>query len=121
LVSELVNNAVLHGGTVAESQVSLKVRVCPGRVRVEVSDSGSGFDAPAHISPNRLTVGGQGLSIVAALSDAWGVLRSPDGCTVWCEVVVDEPAPVIEPELNGAYVREIATAMAMPGPELRAP
>jgi anti-sigma regulatory factor (Ser/Thr protein kinase) len=121
LVSELVNNALLYGGAVAESQVSLKVRLRPGRVRVEVSDSGTGFDAPAHISPDPLAVGGQGLLIVAALSDAWGVLRGPNGCTVWCEVVVDEPARVVEDEVTGAYVRELATTMAMPGPGLRAP
>jgi anti-sigma regulatory factor (Ser/Thr protein kinase) len=121
LVSELVNNAVLHADAVAESQVSLKVRLRSGRVRVEVSDSGSGFDARAPISPDPLAVGGQGLLIVAALSDAWGVLRGPNGCTVWCEVLVEEPADVVEHEVTGAYVRELATAMATAGPALRAP
>jgi anti-sigma regulatory factor (Ser/Thr protein kinase) len=95
LVSELVNNAVLHAGAAAESRVSLKVRSRSGRVRVEVSDGGSGFDAPASINPDPLTVGGQGLLIVAALSDAWGVLRGTNGCTVWCEVLVEEPAPTV--------------------------
>jgi anti-sigma regulatory factor (Ser/Thr protein kinase) len=121
LVSELVNNAVLHADAAAESRVSLKVRLRSGRVRVEVSDSGSGFDAPEPISPDPLAVDGQGLLIVAALSDAWGVLRGPNGCTVWCEVLVEEPADVVEHEVTGAYVRELATAMAMPGPALRAP
>jgi anti-sigma regulatory factor (Ser/Thr protein kinase) len=121
LVSELVNNAVLHGDAAAESPVSLKVRLRSGRVRVEVSDSGSGFDAPAQIRPDPLAVGGQGLVIVAALSDTWGVVRGPDGCTVWCEVLVEEPARVVEDEVTGAYVRELATAMATPGRALRAP
>jgi anti-sigma regulatory factor (Ser/Thr protein kinase) len=112
LVSEFVNNAVLHAGAGAEGQVSLKVRLRSGRVRVEVSDSGSGFDAPTSINPDPLTAGGQGLLIVAALSDAWGVLRGDNGCTVWCEVVVDEPARVVEDEVTGAYVRELATTMA---------
>jgi anti-sigma regulatory factor (Ser/Thr protein kinase) len=121
LVSELVNNAVLHGNAAAEDQVSLKVRLRSGRVRVEVSDSGSGFDASAPRSPDPLAVGGQGLLIVAALSDAWGVLRGTGGCTVWCEVVFEEPARVVDAEVTGAYIRELAAAMAMPGPALRAP
>jgi anti-sigma regulatory factor (Ser/Thr protein kinase) len=112
LVSELVNNAVLHADTAAECQVSLKVRLRSGRVRVEVSDSGSGFDAPALLSPDPLAIGGQGLLIVAALSDSWGVLRGPKGCTVWCEVLVEEPADVAEHEVTGAYLRELAV-----GPE----
>jgi anti-sigma regulatory factor (Ser/Thr protein kinase) len=121
LVTELVNNAVLHGGAAAESRVSLKVSLRSGRIRVEVSDSGTGFDAPAHISPDPLAVGGQGLLIVAALSDAWGVLRGPKGCTVWCEVHVERPTDVVDHDVTGAYVREPATAMAMPGPASRAP
>jgi anti-sigma regulatory factor (Ser/Thr protein kinase) len=121
LVSELVNNAVLHADTAAECQVSLKVRLRSGRVRVEVSDSGPGFDAPALLSPDPLAGGGRGLLIVAALSDAWGVLRGPKGCTVWCEVLVEEPADVVEHEVTGAYVRELATAMATASPALRAP
>jgi anti-sigma regulatory factor (Ser/Thr protein kinase) len=121
VVSELVNNAVLHSDVAAEGQISLKLRLRSGRVRVEVGDSGSGFDAPAPICPDPLAVGGQGLLIVAALSDAWGVLRGPNGCTVWCEVLVEEPARVVEHEVTGAYVRELATAMATPSPALRAP
>jgi anti-sigma regulatory factor (Ser/Thr protein kinase) len=121
VVTELVNNAVLHAGTAAESQVSLKVRWRSGRVRVEVGDSGPGFDVPSTNGHKSLAAGGQGLVIVAALSDAWGVLRGPNGCTVWCEVLVEEPARVIEHEVTGAYVRELATAMATPSPALRAP
>jgi anti-sigma regulatory factor (Ser/Thr protein kinase) len=120
LVSELVNNAVLHTDAAAESQVSLKVRLRSGRVRVEVRDSGPGFDPPPIDGHEPLAAGGQGLGIVAALSDAWAVVRGPDGCTVWCEVLVEEPADAVDQEVTGAYVRELATAMAMPGPVLRA-
>jgi anti-sigma regulatory factor (Ser/Thr protein kinase) len=116
VVSELVNNAVLHADAATESQVSLKVSLRSGRVRVEVRDGGSGFDAPAPIPPDPLAAGGQGLLIVAALSDAWGVVRGPDGCTVWCEVLVEEPADVVDHEVTGAYV----LALASPGPGLRA-
>jgi anti-sigma regulatory factor (Ser/Thr protein kinase) len=120
LVPELVNNAVLHAGAAAGSQVSLHIRLRSGRVRVEVSDGGMGFEAPARVRPDPLAGGGHGLVIVAALSDAWGVLRGPDGCTVWCEVLVAEPADVVDHEVTGAYVRELATAMATPGPAVSA-
>ena len=121
LVSELVNNAVLHAGAAAvDDRVRLKVRLRSGRARVEVRDSGPGFDPPPTNGHKRLAAGGQGLVIVAALSDVWGVVRGPSGCTVWCELLVEQPADVVDHEVTGAYVRELATAMAMPGPALRA-
>ena len=120
LVSELVNNAVLHAAGV-EDRVRLKVRLRSGRARVEVRDSGPGFDPPPTNGHQRLAAGGQGLVIVAALSDAWGVVRGPNGCTVWCEMLVEQPADVGDDEATGAYVRELATAMAMPGRASRAP
>jgi anti-sigma regulatory factor (Ser/Thr protein kinase) len=116
VVSELVSNAVLHAETPAGDAVRLQIRVRSGRARVEVRDCGAGFDAPARVNPDPLAVGGQGLVIVAALSESWGVLRGPDGCTVWCEVLVEEPARVVEHEVTGAYVRELAGAMATTGP-----
>jgi anti-sigma regulatory factor (Ser/Thr protein kinase) len=121
VVSELVTNAVLHAGAAPGDAVRLQIRVSSGRARIEVRDSGLGFEAPAHISPDPLAVGGQGLLIVAALSDAWGVVRGPDSCTVWCEVLVEEPARVVEQEVTGAYVRELAGAMTTTAPALRAP
>jgi anti-sigma regulatory factor (Ser/Thr protein kinase) len=115
-VSELVTNAVVHADAAVGDPVRLQVRVRSGRARVEVRDCGSGFEAPLSLSPDPPAVGGQGLLIVAALSDAWGVVRRPGGCTVWCEVPVEEPARVAEHEVTGAYVRELASAMAATGP-----
>jgi anti-sigma regulatory factor (Ser/Thr protein kinase) len=114
LVSELVINAVLHADTAAGDPIRLQVRLRSGRARIEVRDCGPGFEAPAP-NPDPLTAGGQELSIVAALSDAWGVVRGPGGCTVWCEVLAEEPARVVEHEVTGAYVRELAYAMATTG------
>jgi anti-sigma regulatory factor (Ser/Thr protein kinase) len=110
VVSELVTNAVLHADTAVGELIRLQVRLRSGRARIEVRDCGLGFDAPAP-NPDPLAVGGQGLLIVAALSDAWGVVRGPGGCTVWCEVLVEEPARVVEHEVVGSYLRELATAM----------
>jgi anti-sigma regulatory factor (Ser/Thr protein kinase) len=121
VVSELVTNAVVHADAAVGDPVRLQVRARSGRARVEVSDCGRGFDKPASISPDPLAVGGQGLLIVDALSEAWGVVRGPGGCTVWCEVPVDESAHVVEHEVIGAYVRELAVAMAAPPPTGEAP
>jgi anti-sigma regulatory factor (Ser/Thr protein kinase) len=116
VVSELVNNAVLHTDTADGDPLRLKVRLRSGRVRVEVRDNGPGFDPPSPNGHKRLAAGGYGLEIVAALSDAWGVVRGSGGCTVWSEVLIEEPARVAEHEVTGAYVRELATAMAATGP-----
>ena len=116
VVSELVSNAVLHAGAAVGDPIRLQVRVRSGRARIEVRDGGIGFDTPLSISPDPFTLGGQGLLIVAALSDVWGVVRGAGGCTVWCEVLVEEPARVVEHEVTGAYLRELATAMATTGP-----
>ena len=121
VVSELVTNAVLHAHADLGDQVRLQVRVRSGRARVEVRDCCPGFDAPVSIGADPSALGGQGLLIVAALSDAWGVTRVPGGCTVWCEVLVEEPARVVEHEVTGAYVRELATAMAATRPTLGTP
>jgi anti-sigma regulatory factor (Ser/Thr protein kinase) len=116
VVSELVNNAVLHTGAADGDPLRLKVRLRSGRVRVGVRDNGAGFDPPSPNGHKPHAAGSQGLGIVAALSAAWGVVREAGGCTVWCEVLVEEPARVVEHEVTGAYVRELATAMAATGP-----
>jgi anti-sigma regulatory factor (Ser/Thr protein kinase) len=116
VVSELVNNAVLHADTADGDPLQLKVRLGSGRVRIEVRDNGPGFDPPSPNGHDPLTAGGRGLRIVAAISETWGVVRRHGGCTVWCEVLVEEPARVVEHEVTGAYVRELATAMPLPAP-----
>jgi len=77
LVSELVNNALLHGIGV----IRLRIDVESDGVRVEVSDQGNVAVAP---SPTPGAHGGWGLRIVNDLADDWGVL---EGSTrVWFRV-----------------------------------
>jgi anti-sigma regulatory factor (Ser/Thr protein kinase) len=116
VVSELVNNAVLHADAAEGDPLGLKIRLRSGRVRVEVRDNGPGFDPPPPNGYDPLAAGGRGLGIVAAISETWGVDRGPAGCTAWCEVLVEEPARVAEHEVTGGYVRELATAMLLPAP-----
>jgi DNA-binding NarL/FixJ family response regulator len=81
LVSELVTNAVVHGG----SDVEVLVRLMPGTVRVEVLDS-----SDAAVSPRTAAdqdVSGRGLALVESLARRWGVDPvAGGGKTVWFEV-----------------------------------
>jgi anti-sigma regulatory factor (Ser/Thr protein kinase) len=112
LVSELVTNAVLHANVLPGAPVRLRITMRSGRARIEVRDGGAGFDAASSGGPDALGVDGRGLVIVAALSDSWGVVRDSGGCTVWCEVCVEDPGRIVEHEVTGTYVRELAVEMA---------
>jgi anti-sigma regulatory factor (Ser/Thr protein kinase) len=76
--TELIANAVEHGGGVG--RVRIEVLVGPG-VLVEVEDGAPG----AELTPGRSRFGGhrgRGLTITAALAD-WGVVRTDSRKTVW--------------------------------------
>ncbi len=77
VVSELVNNAYLHG----RGRIELTVRLIdPGRVRIETTDQGS---ATVHIRTAD-ALGGHGLQIVSKLAVAWGADRGPT--RVWADL-----------------------------------
>ncbi|MFM9371900.1 ATP-binding protein [Streptomyces sp. Da 82-17] len=76
-VSELVTNAVLHGGG---GTVGLRVTCSGGELRIEVTD---GNPVPARVrSASPSEESGRGLFLVAAVADKCGV--SPDGLRTWC-------------------------------------
>jgi anti-sigma regulatory factor (Ser/Thr protein kinase) len=84
LTSELVSNAVNHAGMTATEDILL--RLLDGtRLRVEVVDSGPGFEPP-----NAWTDGerpnGWGLLLVDRLAAAWGVEPEGGGNKVWFEL-----------------------------------
>jgi DNA-binding NarL/FixJ family response regulator len=81
LVSELVTNAVVHGG----SDVEVLVRLMPEKVRVEVKDTSEAALAPRVAADE--DVSGRGLALVESLARRWGVDPAADGGkTVWFEV-----------------------------------
>lgn len=82
IVSELVTNSVLHGRTRRRDPIHLLVRVAGGRIRVEVTDRGHGFDGAEGDPPRN---GGRGLAIVEHLADRWGHERD-SRTTVWAEL-----------------------------------
>jgi anti-sigma regulatory factor (Ser/Thr protein kinase) len=84
LVSELVTNSVQHASVGAEESVRLHVDIRGECVRVEVSDSGPGFE-PREPLPDAVTDSGWGLFLVNQLADRWGVEREGESC-VWFEI-----------------------------------
>jgi two-component sensor histidine kinase len=84
LVSELVTNAVKHGGVGPDRIVSVKLDSSDERVRVEVIDEGPGFEPRPgpRIDPIEE---GFGLALVEQLSDRWGVAVD-DETRVWFEI-----------------------------------
>ena len=87
LTSELVTNAVKYGG---DGDLRLHLTLSGNRLRVEILDHGSGFDAErtaaARDREDLERVGGWGLPIVEALAERWG---SYEGSThVWFEFSV---------------------------------
>lgn len=113
LVSELVTNAIRHAGLRPGDPINVEATRHGGRVRLSVHDGGQGFEVPDFGGRDPSTAGGRGLVIVDALSEAWGVDCSEDGCVVWCEITPEEsPSAATEREVTSRYVQELATQMA---------
>jgi anti-sigma regulatory factor (Ser/Thr protein kinase) len=84
LVSELVNNAVLHGA----GSITFKADLDEDRLHVEVIDEGSGFEREVREQDSE-NLGGRGLRLVEAESSRWGL---HEGTThVWFEI--ERPGP----------------------------
>lgn len=82
LATELVSNAVRHGGADEGETVVLHLAFATGRLRVEVCDRGSGFEPG---TPTPYGEGGYGLFLVSEVSNRWGVSRDEGNCT-WFEL-----------------------------------
>ncbi len=93
LTSALVTNAVLHPAPADDQPIELRISSYPDRVRVEVIDSGPGFD-PGSLAERerRPESGGRGLMVVDRLGSRSGVRPSSalDGrFCVWYELSPD--------------------------------
>ena len=84
LVSEVVTNAVRHAGLATDEPIELRISVDRARIRVEVHDSGPGFEPP-EAPPTLYRESGFGLFLVDRIADRWGV-SSDGGTTVWFEL-----------------------------------
>jgi anti-sigma regulatory factor (Ser/Thr protein kinase) len=84
LVTELANNAVVHG----EGRITLRVQIRDDAIRVEVIDEGSGNTPKVREEADG--PGGRGLRMVDSLSLRWGTF---EGTThVWAELPLVPPA-----------------------------
>ena len=81
VVTELVTNALLHGGPT----VRVRLRTQDDTVRVEVEDDGS--ELPVAVRRSTVAMTGRGLALVAAVARTWGVEPAqPQGKVVWAEL-----------------------------------
>jgi anti-sigma regulatory factor (Ser/Thr protein kinase) len=80
IVTELANNAVVHG----EGRITLRAGLRDDAIRVEVIDEGSGNVPTIREEAEGDGPGGRGLRIVDALSARWGTF---EGTThVWADI-----------------------------------
>jgi anti-sigma regulatory factor (Ser/Thr protein kinase) len=87
LVTELVTNAVRHGGDRGDLPIRLEVERNDGHVHVRVEDPGTTFIPPPAILSGD-SAGGWGLFLVDQVADRWGVSPAPAGTRVWFELAV---------------------------------
>ena len=87
LLSELVTNAIQHGGAGEHETVQVRVAARIDRVRVEVFDPGANGALPR----DRIEeAGGYGLLLVDRMSDGWGRETVPTGGSLaWFELELD--------------------------------
>jgi anti-sigma regulatory factor (Ser/Thr protein kinase) len=84
LLSEVVNNSVIHGGVDEDGWIELTFLADGDCVRCEVRDSGLQGE-PEPREPDYESGGGFGLFLVDSLAERWGVDRDTH-LTVWFEL-----------------------------------
>jgi anti-sigma regulatory factor (Ser/Thr protein kinase) len=93
LLSELVTNAIQHGGAGPHETIQVRLSSTPKLVRVEVHDPGPHGEVPT----DRLEAetGGYGLLLVDRLADGWGREQTDSGGSLaWFELDVEGLAEV---------------------------
>jgi serine phosphatase RsbU (regulator of sigma subunit)/anti-sigma regulatory factor (Ser/Thr protein kinase) len=80
VADELLTNALQHAG----APVTMRAHVTSERLVVEVEDTSALVPRPTAAADDQ--DGGRGLTLVAALADAWGVRLSRTGKTTWAEL-----------------------------------
>jgi anti-sigma regulatory factor (Ser/Thr protein kinase) len=90
MTSEVVANAVVHGGAVDGRGIELRMERRDGALRVRVSDPGEGR-MPEVRGRDDLEPGGLGLVLLEALSERWGVVRRAGVKEVWFDFELAPP------------------------------
>jgi len=86
-VSELVNNAVMHGNKQSrDKMVTVRISRANNAVLIAVTDQGTGFDPGEIQNPidneNLLKAVGRGIFIVRSLMDTVDIVPGPNGTTI---------------------------------------
>ena len=108
VLSELVSNAVVHGGRGREvestAQLEIELHEFDGVARLVVADRGrrpgdAAFRPPPETTlPATVADSGRGLFIVDRLADIWHAQPVSDGLVVWCDFSLDgRPLPTAGP------------------------
>jgi anti-sigma regulatory factor (Ser/Thr protein kinase) len=107
MASELATNCVRHANTGFEMTIH-----SDGQIRVEVRDTGEG--RPRLLSPTPREISGRGLRIVAAMSDAWGVIPASNGKAVWFTLSPrDAPSEAVSSRRSGYRQRTLGHLRGM--------
>jgi anti-sigma regulatory factor (Ser/Thr protein kinase) len=111
LVTELVNNAVLHG----QGAIRLRLQLDGTVLRGEVVDDGGGFEREVR-QRGVDEVGGRGLSLVEELASEWGI---HEGTThVWFEMPTTHVWFEMEPDAADTAATEPKLGEQRRPPEL---
>jgi anti-sigma regulatory factor (Ser/Thr protein kinase) len=94
IVSELVTNVVRHAALDPGQEMEVRGELAGGRVRVEVSDPGKGFEPAVTPSPDRGS--GWGLFILDRLAQRWGTVGDEPN-VVWFELDLDREGETVRP------------------------
>lgn len=86
LLTELVTNAVRHGGASDGLPVKVVVGRSPSGFTVAVTDPGPGFEWRGPESSTPLEANGYGLLLVDRMARRWGIERGERSTTVWFEL-----------------------------------
>jgi hypothetical protein len=93
VASELVDNAVEH----ARTMVELTVGVLATQLHVRVRDGSANLPVRRPVGPGRaeapLDLRGRGLRMLDQYAAAWGMIRQPDGKTVWATLALPATSP----------------------------
>lgn len=81
LVTELVTNAVVHGGAGPETPIEVRVSTTPQAVRAEIEHAGPEFEARPRPEEQHY-----GLFLVEQIADSWGVEPLGGRNRAWFEV-----------------------------------
>lgn len=85
LISEVVTNAVVHGGAGGTAPIEVKLALVGRCVAVEVTNTGPPFGYTPGL-PADTELGGRGLALVDALAERWGTTHEDGRTTVWFEL-----------------------------------